>query len=297
MIGSLVAGALVGFGALLVWRGLIPSRPPLAVTVARLTRPGALDPIGISPDGNLTARVGAPLGRLASDLGLNFGKLQRDLRVVGRSIEAHLATTVGSACYCALLVPGVAGVIALAGGSMPVVITLWGAVAGAVIGFLLPDWLVRAEAAERRDELRHTLASFLDLVVIVLAAGGGVQSALALASRGGQGWAFEQLRAALDASRVTRETPWAALGRLGSELGVPELEELAASVSLAGTEGARVRESLVAKAASLRAHQLAKAEAEAGATTEHMSFPVALLALGFFMLIGYPAVAAVLNGL
>lgn len=297
MIGSLVAGALVGFGALLVWRGLIPSRPPLAVTVARLTRPGALDPIGISPDGNLSTRVGAPLGRLASDLGLNFGKLRRDLRVVGRSIEAHLATKVGSACYCALLVPGVAGVIALAGGSMPVVITLWGAVAGAVIGFLLPDWLVRAEAAERRDELRHTLASFLDLVVIVLAAGGGVQSALALASRGGQGWAFEQLRAALDASRVTRETPWAALGRLGSELGVPELEELAASVSLAGTEGARVRESLVAKAASLRAHQLAKAEAEAGATTEHMSFPVALLALGFFMLIGYPAVAAVLNGL
>src|SRR5207248_8373415 len=94
MIGSLFAGALVGLGVLLVWRGLIPSRPPLAVTVARLTRPLALDPIGTSPDGNLTARVGAPLTRLASDLGLNFGKLRRDLRIAGRSIEAHVATKV-----------------------------------------------------------------------------------------------------------------------------------------------------------------------------------------------------------
>ena len=139
--------------------------------------------------------------------------------------------------------------------------------------------------------------STIDLVVIVLAAGGGVNSALTLASRSGDSWAFEQLRTALAASQISRQTPWEALGQLGAELDVRELEELAASVALAGTEGARVRESLVAKAASLRVHELARAEADAGATTEHMSFPVALLALGFFLLIGYPAVAAVLHGL
>jgi Flp pilus assembly protein TadB len=255
-----------------------------------------LEPISVAPAGPLAGRIGIPLARLAADLGLTFDGLRRDLRVVGRSIEAHLAIKVGASVYCALLVPGLAAVIALAGGAIPALITLWAAVLLGVAGFFLPDVLTRAEAAERRAEFRHALSSFLDLVVIVLAAGGGVQSALAMAAGGGGGWAFERLGDALAASRLTRETPWAVLGRLGAELGVIELEELAATMSLAGTEGARVRDSLVAKAASLRTHELARAEAEAGAATEHMSFPVALLALGFFVLIGYPAVAAVLSG-
>src|SRR5207248_11803986 len=107
----------------------------------------------------------------------------------------------GAAGYCALLTPAVAGVIALAGGSVPAVLTLWGAAVGAGIGFLLPDWLLRAQAAERRGELRHALTSFLDLAVIILASGGGVQSALTLAAAGSDGWAFQQLRAVLDSSR------------------------------------------------------------------------------------------------
>jgi len=297
MIGSLFAGALVGVGVLLVWRGLVPARPPLALTVARLTRPARPEAIAVVPASPLAAHVGAPLARLAADLGLSFAGLRRDLCVVGRSLEAHLATKVGSAFYCALLPPGVAALVALAGGSLPAIVTVWAAALLGVGGFFLPDMLARAEAAERRAEFRHSLSAFLDLVVIVLAAGGGVQSALALASAGGGGWGFDHIRAALTASRVTRETPWAALGRLGADLGVHELEELAATVSLAGTEGARVRDSLVAKAASLRTHELARIEAEAGAATEQMSFPVALLALGFFVLIGYPAVAAVLHGI
>ena len=75
-----------------------------------------------------------------------------------------------------------------------------------------------------------------------------------------------------------------------------ELVELSASVSLAGTEGA-VRDSLAVKAASLRDHALAEAEAEAQSTTEKMALPVVLLFLGFLILIGYPAVDAVVNNL
>jgi hypothetical protein len=89
-------------------------------------------------------------------------------------------------------------------------------------------------------------------------------------------------------------TAWAALAGLGTELGIPELEELPASIALAGTEGARVRESLVARAASLHTHELAAAEATAGAATEAMSAPVALLALGFVAFLAFPAVMAVL---
>ena len=85
--------------------------------------------------------------------------------------------------------------------------------------------------------------------------------------------------------------------RLGNELGVAELGELAASVGLAGSEGAKVRASLAAKAASLRSHQLAEAETTAQAATEKMSLPVVLLFAGFLCFIGYPAIERVLAGL
>jgi hypothetical protein len=72
---------------------------------------------------------------------------------------------------------------------------------------------------------------------------------------------------------------------------------LAASVSLAGTEGAKVRASLAAKAGSLRTHELAEAETEDQAATERMSLPVVLLLAGFLLFIGFPAVERVLTGL
>jgi len=102
---------------------------------------------------------------------------------------------------------------------------------------------------------------------------------------------------ALDQARLARQTPWAALGRLGQQLGVIELSELAASVALAGTEGAKVRSSLAAKAASLRTHQLAEAETADQAASERMSLPVVLLFAGFLLFLGYPAVQKVLTGL
>jgi tight adherence protein C len=103
------------------------------------------------------------------------------------------------------------------------------------------------------------------------------------------------LRNALDVTTLTGETPWAALARLGEEVGVSELTELAASISLAGTEGARVRDSLAMKASTLREHAMAEAESEAESTTEKMAVPTVLLFLGFMILIGYPAIDAVMT--
>lgn len=68
------------------------------------------------------------------------------------------------------------------------------------------------------------------------------------------------------------------------------LAELAASVELAGSQGARIRASLAAKADSLRGHQVAETEAAAEAATERMTIPVAVLLFGFLVFIAYPAV-------
>ncbi|HTV10892.1 MAG TPA: type II secretion system F family protein, partial [Acidimicrobiales bacterium] len=224
-------------------------------------------------------------------------RVRRDLAVLGRSPERHLAEKVTLVLVGLLLVPASAGALALAGADLPLAVPLWASVLLAVGGFFLPDIGIHAEAQARRHDFRHALGSFLDLVVIALAGGGGVETALSDAASVGDGWAFDELRRSLDEARIARQSPWLALDRLGHTIGVDELGELAASVGLAGSEGAKVRASLGAKAVSLRTHQLAEAETAAQAATERMSLPVVLLFAGFLCFIAFPAIERVLAGL
>lgn len=302
MIIALLCGAGVGAGLWLFGRGLAPPRPTLAATLAGLRyvpqpRPAPVEP---AEPGGLAGRVGRPLARALLPAGgatTLLAGVRRDLRVLDRSVEQHAAEKVTLALLGLLLVPACAALLAVAGAGLPLAVPVWGSLAAAAGLFVVPDLGVHADAQARRRDFRHALSSFLDLVVISLAAGGGVETALADAARVGDGWAFEQLRGALDTARLARQTPWSALELLGEELGVGELAELAASVGLAGGEGAKVRASLAAKAASLRAHLLADAEGEAQASTERMSLPVVLLFAGFLFFVGFPAVARVLGGL
>ena len=302
MIVPLLLGALVGLGAVASWRLLFPSPPPLQAAIDRLQRRNQLVRIthadqtdGISEF--LGRTVGASLGRIMRNLGLRVDSLEPDLRLVGRSLDQHLAQKVVLAFFGFALPAVVAAVWTVGGFSVPLTFPTGVGLVLGVFFFFAPDISLRSETEERRKAFKQALGSFLDLVVISLAGGTGVESALRDAAGVGRGWAFAQLRNALEVTALTGETPWAALARLGEEVGVTELVELSATVSLAGTEGARVRDSLAVKAASLRDHALAEAEAEAQSTTEKMALPVVLLFLGFLILIGYPAVDAVVNNL
>ena len=301
MIAALLCGAGVGTGLFLMVRGMAPPRPSLAEALAQLRRMPEPTSLVVARDsGGFAHRMGRPLAEVLLRAGAGvviWPRVRRDLAVLGRNTERHLAEKVTLAIVGLLLVPDCAALLSLAGATLPVALPLWGSLVGAVAGFVLPDLGIHAEAEARRRDFRHALGSFLDLVVIALAGGGGVETALGDAASVGEGWAFDELRHSLDAARLARDTPWSALERLGDELGVAELGELAASVGLAGAEGAKVRASLGAKAASLRSHQLAEAETTAQAATEKMSLPVVLLFAGFLCFIGYPAIERVLTGL
>ena len=297
---ALLTGAGVGLGLLAILRGLFPPRPPLATLLAQ-AQPASLpaatpDPAGSAPAG-LAGRLGHALARLAGALGLALPATRQHLAVTGQPLERHLAEKVFLALFGLLLGPATTAALALTGYHLPAALPVWAGLLLAAGGFALPGVRLRADAAARRREARHALGALLDLTVIGLAGGAGIEGALADAAAVTRGWPGARFRHALAAARLRREPPWAALARLGGELGVPELGELAASVGLAGAEGARVRASLAAKAASLRAHRLADAEAEAQAATERMSLPVVLLFAGFLLFIGYPAVARVLSGI
>ncbi|RCV47808.1 type II secretion protein F [Marinitenerispora sediminis] len=167
----------------------------------------------------------------------------------------------------------------------------------AVVTWVAPDLALRDEARKRRESMRHALAGFADLVVVSLAGGAGVTGALTDASGTSGSWAMTRIRHALRAAALNRRPPWTALGELGERYDVPEFAELSASLRLAGSDGARVRGSLAAKARSLRTQHLAELDADAQSATERMSLPVVLLFAGFLLLLGYPALSLVLSGL
>ena len=303
MIAALVCGGIVGLGVLLIVARPLPGSdrdsPTRSPSCARSHKP-ARSPSWTKP------RSALPLASADRSRG-RFGewgwamppllRCGRDLAILERSPERHLAEKVTIGIFGFFVVPFVAGFLALDGAHLPIVLPIWGAVLFGIAGFFVPDLGVHTEASARRAEFRHGLSAYLDLVVIALAAGGGIETALADASDVGDGFAFVRLRRSLDDARLAHLPPGEAFGRLGSDLGVDELVELSASLALAGAEGARVRSSLQAKAISMRAHELADAETTDQAATERMSLPLVLLLAGFMVLIGFPALVRVSHGL
>lgn len=301
MTAAVLGGAGLGLGMFLLVRGLWPGRPPLAASLA-LLHGGRLAPIPAElPAAGQTSRWRLSLGRAAqttlAELGIQLHTLRQDLRVMERPPEAFIAEKVLFALGGAALFAATTAGMRLAGVALPLLVPVWAAITVGVAGWFAPDLVLRSEAAARRRAFRHAVAAFLDLVAISLAGGTGVEGALRGAVSLGQGWGFSRLAETLERARLAGETPWAALGRLGEELGVTELRELAASLVLAGHEGAKVRQSLTAKATALRQHQLAEVESEAAEATERMVLPIGMLFFGFLVFLGYPALAAILTGI
>ena len=288
VLALLAAGS--GGGCWLVVRSISTKPPRLDVLVARLGRPGIPAGLDRAEREELSNRLGRFAVRLVTRPEVEDTAQRQLRRLVGRPPERHaLDQLVGGAGGTAAAGLLSAGLIVLGIAPPPVVLAVL-TIAVGIGGFLLPDAVLRDEAERRRRAFRHALSSYLDLVNVILAAGGGIETSLHAAAEAGDGWAFAAIRQALDRSRLTNRTPWDTFAQLGEELGVDELRELAANVALAGSQGARIRQSLAAKADSLRGHQVAETEASAEAATERMTIPVAVLLFGFLVFVAYPAI-------
>ena len=292
----LLAGLGTGLGLWLIVIGWFP-RPP------RLDK--ALDPeagVREAPDptevsAGWAGRWGRPAAAWLQRLGLPTARTRQDLACVDKPIEVHLAEQATGGVFGLLLAPVTAALLMLTGLRLGFGIPAGATLLLAVGGFFAPDLAVRSEAVKHRAAFRDALSSFLDLVVIGLAAGSGVDQALDEAAQVGSGPAYAELRYALAEARLARVAPWDILAALGRRIGLPELQQLAATVGLAGTEGAKVRASLRSRALALRDRQLTAAEGEANAATERMSLPIVALFAGFLIFLGYPAMATVLGGM
>ena len=281
LLAMVVACALAGGGVFLIARGAIGDKAPLTTVFAELHRPRLAGPP--------VARRDMLLRQIA---GRSTPARERDLAVCERTIDRYLQdrlvwAALGSASGCGLLVLAAGGAATI----VPTGLLVLAIPVGVAAGWLYASVDLRSDADKARREFRHALAAYLELVTILMAGGAGVETAMFDAAAAGEGPTFRHLRTAMSAAQARREPPWALLGELGDRLGITELEELHASMSLAG-DGALVRDTLATKADGMRLRDLAALETEAQAKSETMVLPVVLMFAGFLVLIGYPALAA-----
>lgn len=291
MTVGLAIGTMIGLGLTAALWGLFPPREPLQARLGELSQPVDLTSQSETRRDRMGRAAAQSLGRLA----FRGRRVERDLKAAGQSPESLALAKLGMLVLGVGLPVGVWIIAWLAQAWVsPTVVVLASILTGGLF-FFVPDLSLRDKARKRRRELRNQISTYLDIVGLHLSGGSGMERALAEAADQGSAWGFAEIQRALRQAQLANEPPWTVLERLGRDIGSPELEELAAWLMLAGTSGSRVRSSLHIKARGLRERALNEAEMEAQQATEHMSLPVVLMFSGFLGLIGYPAVAAILN--
>lgn len=296
MILSMLAGAAVGTGLAMLVMVLSRPTPGVAATLARIDRgqsrrSATRSSAGARSDGQLErARqtVGARLEAEATLRGWQLSRTRKDLAVMNRSLTHHLGTKALLGLAALVWFPATVTLLGFAGG---LTVPLGVAVGAGLFGFFLPDLTLRREAEQRRRDFRHVVGSFLDLVAMNLAGGRGLPEALMAASSFGDHWAMVRLRQALSNARIMGWTPWESIARLGEDLGVEELRDLASALALAGDEGARIRTSLMARAESMRRKELVDVEGAAGESSQSMLLAQLLMCIAFLVFLAYPAVS------
>ena len=304
MMAGPLGGALIGAGVWLVLNAFLPAAPPTARDRRGPdTRAGSpldttqfLPPLLSPPCSGWLASLGDRLVQATwwPHLAITT-RARRDLPICGRSPQHHAGRQVTAAVLGLLTPPVLALTLPRLGLPAPPG-PLWtiGALILAGIGYLAPNWTLAAEAARRRRDARYALSAYLDLTVIGLAGGAGLEQALDQAATGTHP-ITTAIRRAMDQAVGRGQPVWTALDHLGQHLAVTELRELAACLSLAGSEGAKVRASLTAKAAALRQRLLTDIETQAHAATERMSLPLAVMFTAFLLFVLYPAITQITN--
>ncbi len=285
-IGGLTVLTLIGVGGLvLAVSGWLQPAPPLRQVLSHLQRSDA-------PSGRQdvpwfgTTLVGAARRHP------RIMPADTELALVGRSPDRHAVwlalCAIGGLVAPSLLVTllQATGAIGL-GWSASVLLGL----AGAVIGPMSLHASTVERAQRVRTDLRFQVSAYLDVVTMLLAGNTGYEGALEQAAHSGDGRLFSELRRRLRESGARGASLTDGLRRTGAELGLDELEQVAATAALSAAEGAPVARTLAAKCATLRSALATEQESEARLRTSRLTTPIVGMALIFMALVIYPALS------
>ncbi|HXP22069.1 MAG TPA: type II secretion system F family protein [Streptosporangiaceae bacterium] len=304
----IAAGVLAGLGVFALVRELIPPTTRLDAALNRLNP--AADFLGapvwagsadLAAAPGMTGATGGASGafhRVGEQLAAAAPWLPvpvTDLSLLGKDRGSWLASKIAWGLAGLIAAPLLAALLAFDGVSLPLPVPVFASLALGVCLFFAPDLNTRVSAQRHRSDFRYALASYLDLVALERGAGAGPTEALEAAAEIGGGWAFQRIRTALDNSRRAGQAPWTGLADLAAETGVVELADLADIAEVAGQEGAKILQTLAARAESMRAQALSADRASANSKSTTMVVPIALLGAGFLILLVFPMVYRILG--
>lgn len=273
MTAVIVLGALLALGLLQLRWQAFPPTPDLVAEIDQWRRGRELAtqrvgvPVPVSPIGRLTRWVTETLRTFRPQF---LDSLDPDLAITQRDLQTWLTRVVGLTLTFGLG-PTVLMVARRLGGND--VSLQWGPVVGlflasAAVALSIKD--LRGEASRVREQYTRGLSIYLDLVAMSMEAGQGHAQALPAAAQIGTGRVFSEIRTAIELAPSKGITAWEALGQLGERYRIPELVSLRSSIDLAQEDGARVKASLIARAATMRSTRLAAAVERANNATESM---------------------------
>ncbi len=295
MINGITTGLIAGIGLMLVLHGLRPRPAALSDALAGLYRPANefetldldLTIPGATRTSNQTIAWLMNQPRIASLL----RGIKPDLAILEQSEADYVAAALARIA----ITTGIGLILSVPALGLPFLVPLWAGIAFAIVLLIQQYTDVRSRATKRREDLLDVLSAFVDFVGLGVSFR-PLEGSLFGAARSGRGWAFPMITAAMEDATRTKQSPVQGLTNLGSKIGSPELEELGMSLSYAGTDGAKIRESLRARSRSLRERIRAKAVADANAASEKITLPLTMFGMIAFLAFLLIPAAATLAG-
>ncbi|MXW60239.1 MAG: hypothetical protein F4117_14530 [Acidimicrobiales bacterium] len=283
-VQAILLGATVGVGATALIAGLQRRRADVPGGGAAAFRTNAY------------SEVSRRLGRLLSGDLSPSSQLGQNAAMVGRSLQTHALVKLWGLLAGIVLLLFAAIMMRVAGiASLPWLLIVPASAAGGLLGWWLPDSMLKTESDAERERFRQTAEAWLELVAQLVTAGSDAQSALTLAASYSDQPGFVAIRAAITEASARGEPPWAGLRRLADARRLPFLEPFVSALELAGTTGVGARRSILAQVEAVRSKTLSEVGAKAASASETMGAPLAIIGGAFMMLMGFPPLAGILN--
>jgi tight adherence protein C len=277
----------------------------LVVASARATPrlEAALDRIGADAPNHVTSHDIGPVSSRSERLGALIHRVvpipltngqRRALRLQDKPIAEFYADKAVMAIIGAVL-PGLAGgaFAYLTGHLSPVPAVA--VVVGGVIGFFVPDLLLRRASANAWTGAAEALLVYIDLVTLERLTNASATQALHNAAALSDVPLFAHIRTALERARLEQQSPYAELRRLSDQFKLPELADVADVMQLDET-GAALSGTLRAWVRELRDAHLTREQIKASAAAEGMTIYMTLPALIFGLIFLVAAMLRILVG-
>ena len=163
-----------------------------------------------------------------------------------------------------------------------------------LFGFFIPDIVIGRGAAATSSDATEALLTFVDLVTLERLANSSATQSLHAAAAVSNQAVFVAIRDSLQRARLEQRAPFAELKRLGEELELPALCDIADVMKL-DDSGAALSGALRARVKELRDAHLTEAKIEAAAVSERMTFLMVVPSLIFGLLFLIPPLLRLLS--